>query len=190
MHRLDFGLFSHSKEFWGNGARTHVYSKRKIPSSGKKKFFPEEERTHDAASSRAVSPKHYQRAIPAPQRNQHLSHWYNSTVQSRKAIPVSPAIKADASPPGYGLSLSFCFSFSSRWQHSAREGPNALCPRLSAVPPGLPSKQLNICLVEHRSFPTSEGGNVGRFLSQLLCPSGDQCYDALVYPCSESSSSL
>ena len=29
------------------------------------KFSPEEDRTHDAASSRTVSPTHYQRAIPA-----------------------------------------------------------------------------------------------------------------------------
>ena len=29
-------------------------------------FSPEEDRTHDAASSRTASPTHYQRAIPAP----------------------------------------------------------------------------------------------------------------------------
>ena len=31
MHRQDLGLYSHLKEFWGNGVRTHVNSKGKIP---------------------------------------------------------------------------------------------------------------------------------------------------------------
>ena len=35
MHRLDLGLYSHPKEFWGNGVRTHVISKGKIPSTRK-----------------------------------------------------------------------------------------------------------------------------------------------------------
>ena len=35
VHRLDLGLYSHPKEFWGNGVRTHVNSKGKIPSTGK-----------------------------------------------------------------------------------------------------------------------------------------------------------
>ena len=34
-HRLVLGLYSHLKEFWGNGVRTHVNSKGKIPSTGK-----------------------------------------------------------------------------------------------------------------------------------------------------------
>ena len=51
VHRLDFGLYSHPKEFRGeNGVRTHVNSKGKKPSTGKK-FSSEEDRTHDAASS-------------------------------------------------------------------------------------------------------------------------------------------
>ena len=39
----------------------HVNSKGKIPSTGKKKISPDEDRTHNAASSRTVSPTHYQR---------------------------------------------------------------------------------------------------------------------------------
>ena len=35
VHRLDLGLYSHPKEFWGNGVRTYVNSKGKIPSTGK-----------------------------------------------------------------------------------------------------------------------------------------------------------
>ena len=36
VHRLDLGLYSHLKEFWGgaNRVRTHVNSKGKIPSTG------------------------------------------------------------------------------------------------------------------------------------------------------------
>ena len=34
VHRLDLGLCSHPKEFLGNGARNHVNSKGKIPSTG------------------------------------------------------------------------------------------------------------------------------------------------------------
>ena len=37
MHRLDLGLYSHPKEFWESGVRTHVNSKGNIPSTGKKK---------------------------------------------------------------------------------------------------------------------------------------------------------
>ena len=36
MHRLHLGLYFHPKEFWGNGVRTHVNSKGKIHSTGKK----------------------------------------------------------------------------------------------------------------------------------------------------------
>ena len=35
VHRLDLGLYSHPKEFWGNGVWTQVNSKGKIPSTGK-----------------------------------------------------------------------------------------------------------------------------------------------------------
>ena len=35
VHRLDLGLYSHPKEFLGNGVRTHVNSKGKILSTGK-----------------------------------------------------------------------------------------------------------------------------------------------------------
>ena len=35
VHRLDLALYSHPKEFWGNGFRIHVDSKGKIPTTGK-----------------------------------------------------------------------------------------------------------------------------------------------------------
>ena len=34
VHRLDFGLYSHPKEFLGNGVRTQVNSNEKMPSTG------------------------------------------------------------------------------------------------------------------------------------------------------------
>ena len=55
------------------GRMEHVNFKGKIPSTGKK-FSPEEDRTHDAASSRTVSPTLYQRAIPAPSQGSEGQH--------------------------------------------------------------------------------------------------------------------
>ena len=63
VHRLDHGLYSHPKEFKGNGVRTHVNSMGKTPLP--EKFSPEEDRTRDAASSRTANPRHYQQAIAA-----------------------------------------------------------------------------------------------------------------------------
>ena len=53
VHRLDLGLHSNLKEFGGNRVRTHVNSKGKISSTCI--FSSKEDRTHDAASSRAAS---------------------------------------------------------------------------------------------------------------------------------------
>ena len=57
MHvcRLDLGLYAHPKEFLGNGVRTHVNSKGKIPSTR----GSEEGRTRAAASRRTSNPTHY-----------------------------------------------------------------------------------------------------------------------------------
>ena len=67
MHTLGLSLYSHPKEILGNGVRTHANSKGKIPTTRtRKKFSPEEDRTHDAASSGTVSPTHYQQGIPSP----------------------------------------------------------------------------------------------------------------------------
>ena len=64
VHRIDLGLYSHPKEFWGNGVRIHVNSKGTSPLSGK--FSSEEDRTHDAASSSTASPAHYQTSYSGP----------------------------------------------------------------------------------------------------------------------------
>ena len=54
--------------------------------------------------------------------------------------------------------FSFSFTFSSRWHRSARKGPYALRPVSQQSPQGCPRNSANICLVEHRSFSTLEGG--------------------------------
>ena len=63
VHRIDLSLYSHLKEFWGNGVSTHVNSKGKISSTGKILL---QGGSKPASPSRTVSPTHYQWAIPAP----------------------------------------------------------------------------------------------------------------------------
>ena len=58
-----------SERVWGEGVG--VESELMLTPRGKallpeKKISSEEDRTHDAATSRTVSPTHYQRAIPVP----------------------------------------------------------------------------------------------------------------------------
>ena len=62
MH-VDLSLYSHPKEVLGNGAEP-MLTPRENPLYWKK-IFSEEDQTHNAASSRTVSVKHYQRAISA-----------------------------------------------------------------------------------------------------------------------------
>ena len=62
MHKLDLGLYSHPNEFWGNGVRTHVDYKGKIPSTRNS----EKGRTHDTASRRTANTMHYQLNYSSP----------------------------------------------------------------------------------------------------------------------------
>ena len=64
VHRLDLRLYSHPKEFWGNGVRTHINSMGKAFSTGKK-ISPEEDRTHNV-SNRTQSPTHHQLSYAGP----------------------------------------------------------------------------------------------------------------------------
>ena len=52
----------------------------------------------------------------------------------------------------------FSFTFSSRWHRSARKGPYMLRSASQQSAQGCPRNSANICLVEHRSFSTLEGG--------------------------------
>ena len=116
VHRLDLGLYSHPKEFWGNGVRTHVNSKGKIPSTGKillrggwdprrcikqdsqpntlpASYSPEEDGTQDPASSRTVSPTLYQPAIPQRRMGPRTLHQAGQPAQhttSKLWRPKSP----------------------------------------------------------------------------------------------------
>ena len=63
VHRLDLGLYSHPKEFLGNGVRTHAYFDGKISSTG----GSEKDRTRGAPSGRTVSPTHYRLSYSGPE---------------------------------------------------------------------------------------------------------------------------
>ena len=63
VHRLDLGLYSHPKEFGRIESEPMLTQREKSPLP--EQFSLEEDRTHDAASSRTASTPHYQRAIPA-----------------------------------------------------------------------------------------------------------------------------
>ena len=74
VHRLDLGLYSHPKEFLGNGVKTHVNFKGKKNPLYRKTFLQRriEPTTLHLAGQRA--PTHYQRAIPAPHRGYSTSN--------------------------------------------------------------------------------------------------------------------
>ena len=72
----------------------------------------------------------------------------------------------------------------SRWHHSVRAGSYALRSFSRQSPKGFPQNSANVCLVEHRSFPTS------RMECSCRPPPFSACFpsDALACPSSESSS--
>ena len=61
LHRLDLGLYSHRKEFWGMEFESMLTPREKSPLP---KMSPEEDRTRDAVDS---EPKHYQLSYSGPQ---------------------------------------------------------------------------------------------------------------------------
>ena len=65
MHRLDHGLYSHPKEFGSMKSEPMFTPREKSPLAGKK-FSSQEDRTHDAVSSRTASPIHYQVSYSGP----------------------------------------------------------------------------------------------------------------------------
>ena len=64
VHRLHLSLYSYPKEFGGMESEPMSTPRKKSPPL--EKFSQEEDRTHDAASSRTASSTHNQRAIPTP----------------------------------------------------------------------------------------------------------------------------
>ena len=111
VHRLDLGLYSHPKDFWENGVRTHVNSKEK-KSPLPEKFSSEENRTQNAALSRTARPTHHQRAIPSSRtarpthhqraipssRTAHPTHHQRAIPSSSNTPPTSYSIKQDGAP--------------------------------------------------------------------------------------------
>ena len=86
-------------------------------------------------------------------------------------------------------SLHHWLSFSSRWHHSAQKGPYALVssPSLSSLPKvALKTVPMFVWLNTDCFWHRREECQPLPFSPPL--PSGDQCHDALAYPCSESSS--
>ena len=75
---------------------------------------------------------------------------------------------------GDNYKVCFSFSFSSRWNRSARKGPYTLRPCLSAVSPRLPSKQCQYLSGWTQIVLDLGGLNVGRFCSPLFFPSFDR----------------
>ena len=73
--------------------------------------------------------------------------------------------------------FGFSFRFSSRWHRSARKGPCALRPVSQQSPQGCPRNSASVCLVEHRSLPTSE---VGMSAASFLHSSFLQAISALM----------
>ena len=65
VHRLGLSLYAHPKEFVGNGVKTHVNSKGKIPSTG----GSEEGWTCDSASCRTENPTHSWLSYSSPDCN-------------------------------------------------------------------------------------------------------------------------
>ena len=61
MHRLDLGLYSHPKEFWGGMEFEPMLTPRE--KSPLPKMSPEEDRTRDAVDS---EPNHYQLSYSGP----------------------------------------------------------------------------------------------------------------------------
>ena len=86
--------------------------------------------------------------------------WQGSHQIRLKSLYDSTAHTGDGSlrlSPGNALLLGQR-SFTSRWHRSARKGSYTLLPASQKSPKGCPRNSANVCLVEHRLFPTSEGG--------------------------------
>ena len=89
VHRLDLGLYSHPKVL-GNGVRTHVNSKGKVPSTRRS----EEARTYATASHTTASPTHYQLSYSSPAFHIHLWCCHDVCVQSEDQGPLEGVVIA------------------------------------------------------------------------------------------------
>ena len=88
MHRLDLGLDSYPKEFLGKESEPVLTPRKKSPLP--EKISSEEDRTHDAASSRTASPTHYQLSYSDPASVQSRRHRDWQTPMQRPVFHLSP----------------------------------------------------------------------------------------------------
>ena len=91
VHRLNLSLYSHPKDFWGNGVRTHVNSKGNIPVTGRS----EEDQTCNPASCTTVSPTHNPLSYSCPESTLTLRSSY--TLMSKRDVSASGGRRADSS---------------------------------------------------------------------------------------------
>ena len=80
MHRLDFGSYSHPKEFLRNGVGVTLGKKSPLLEG----LSSEEDRTHDTASSRTASPTHFQLSYSGPVPEVHLACRWDLKQTTRK----------------------------------------------------------------------------------------------------------
>ena len=99
VHRLDLVLYSHPKEFWGNGVRTHANSKGKIPSTRKilLRGGPIPQHCIKQDSEPNTLPMSYFTPPPPPTENQCFNHWWTD-MGDRGLKPGSPALIAKDLP--------------------------------------------------------------------------------------------
>ena len=83
---------------------------------------------------------------------------FGRVVERRSAGLDVTGSAADKMAPRACFKHQPSFSFFSRLYRRARKGPYGLRSVSQQCPLGCPRNSANVCLVEHRSFPTSEGG--------------------------------
>ena len=137
VHRLDLGLYSHPKQFLGNGVRNHVNSKEKplLP----EKFSSEENLTHDAVSSKTVSPTQCQLSYSGHQSN-YLSRCVSDTHFAccwGAKQPIKPKDKETKSDPRFSVIIGSIAPLSHQlgWSPRARWAQTSSCLLRSLCPP-------------------------------------------------------
>ena len=162
QHRLDLGLYSHPKEFIGNGVRTHVNSQGKNPLPGNQRWI--EPMTLHEAQQQAPYTTNW--AIPVPTS---LSIEKQGCEQILVPNPsfLFPALLTFWKHITDLVRLSF--SFCSRKHGSAQKGPYVLHPVFQQSLQSWPRNSASVWVVDHRSFTTSEGGMLATSFLHSSC---------------------
>ena len=105
VHRLDLHLYSHQKEFWGNGNGTHTISKGKVLSSG----GSEEGWTCDCITQDSqpnTLPTEPVTLHHAGQPAQHTTHWTCDAASHRTASPTHYPLSCFHPPPTLPVTIN------------------------------------------------------------------------------------